>query len=260
MRLVHYLGMKPQARYGEKFYPQKYPDLPKFQIGGGEGEINFVDDFYFPEKITILAQVEPVLISYQPKINAKQNLYEMSAALQSYGRMQYIKFKLIDVKDHQTSKSIGEKFLSFKRNDYFFSKKFNTQISDLQAEHNLGIIRLFAYGGYYHSGCALDQIEQLFFNIALNNQIHVTRASLWLSKGINPPCHAQLARELVEFHDKDLHTSLSLMAAIQNGELIFNLFGIEDEKGAIRRCSYISFSINKTANDTDVVEILLTKK
>ncbi len=115
---------------------------------------------------------------------------------------------------------------------------------------------LWGYGGYYHEGCDLKKIEQVYFSISRTKQktdLQLSSYWFWQEKGANPPHNLELSKQCIVFMDPGVH-SPSLAQALSEGFAKIRIYLGDDESGEQVYKEYQSFSFSQQVpGSVDVV-------
>ena len=240
-------------------------DQAIFQLGG-----KFVgfetDQEGVLERISVQARLKPIVYEPESPINAVINiqgkalesyeLYTANKILERYGCLKAFEIHF----ERFLTKDISEEFKP--ESSILYNKQFAVQTEptcilkqEILDGKNVvtppgisGKQALWAYGGYYQPGCALNEVEQIVFTpVREHNKtgLHLSRISSWHTKD----------HDIVWLFPFDHRKNFSVLGDIEQGLAKFKWIQGRDEEGAECSVTYRSFAVYQRDRMSDLIEI-----
>lgn len=241
-----------------------------FQLGGGEIDFE-LHDKDFPERFSMQGRIKPVLFQPQESIYAilwtkdkkwdPYKLYQNHKLMEKHSQLEAMEVHF----ERFLTPSLPENFINLSK--VIFCKNFIVQKDGpctlkqeiYQGKYILnppgigGKQPLWAYGGYYQSGCALHEIEQIVFTLTKEQSqtiIHPSRISNWNTKD----------HEIELINPLTLQQKLSLQGNFEQGHSILKILGGYTETGEEIFITYRSYAVHQKDRLSDLLEIEFEKE
>ena len=256
--------------YLAPFTGEENCDQALFRLGGGPVEFE-TDKEGCLERISVQGRLNPII--YEPKqpikaiVNSQgqdwepYELYKANKVLEKYGCLEAFEIHF----ERFLTRDIGAEFRP--SSPVLYRKEFEVQkesrcvlkqeIQDgrcvMKPPGVAGKQALWAYGGYYQTGCGLHEIEQIVFTPTRDHDktsLHLSRLSSWHTKD----------REVVWINPLEDAQKLSVLGDIEQGAATFDWFQGGDEEGNTCSVLYRSFAVYQRDRLSDLVEIKLYKE
>ncbi len=160
-----------------------------------------------------------------------------------------------DPHDHQIHTFLGQQLpwgtLCFE-GTLLYRLPFITQESSLNIKSEEGVQDVRGYGGYYRLGCALEEVQQIFFTSGFEGNcsyFYLSTLSDWHHKGIQPPIPASQEGHQIRFINGGEEPIENLRSALQKGGARLSLYGGVDDHEAEIIGHYQSIDGQGTSHD-----------
>ncbi len=247
---------------------------------GGDLIPSSADFLEFPKTIKVVAQVVPIakegespqaLMTHDlPTPYTPCNVYDNWGDIGSHGQWQGIQIIVRSVS------GVPNPHLTGMEGRVIFEKRFicqNTPILMRKWIDNGQMIvdppgisggePLWGYGGYYRTGCQLEDIEQIVFTLGAKGRdttVFPTRLSQWIFQGIYPWQPPKTGQKTIFMDSIPKEESSNLKTQIEQKGVVIAVAEGVDETGEFLERFYESYDVGPLDTVSNTFDILLKER